>query len=49
LGIVGYLVGKLGPQNPLNQKESEVNPQELLPMETTENTEIEAVLESLLE
>jgi hypothetical protein len=33
------------PQNPLNQEESEVNPQEHLPMETTENTQIEAVSE----
>jgi hypothetical protein len=37
------------PQNPLNQEESEVNPQEHLPMETTENTQIEAVSEGLLD
>jgi hypothetical protein len=40
---------KLGPQNPLNQEESEVNPQEHLPMETTENIQIEAVSEGLLD
>jgi hypothetical protein len=30
-------------QNLLNQEESKVNPQEHLPMETSENTQIEAV------
>jgi hypothetical protein len=40
---------KLGPQNPLNQAELKVNPQEHLPMETTENTQIEAILEGLLD
>jgi hypothetical protein len=40
---------KLGPQNPLNQEESKDNPQKHLPMETTENTQIEAVLEGLLD
>jgi hypothetical protein len=39
----------LGPQNPLNQEESEVNAQEHLPMETTEITQIEAILEGLLD
>jgi hypothetical protein len=43
---LGY---KLGPQNPLNQEESKVNPQEHLPMETTENTQVEAVLEGLFD
>jgi hypothetical protein len=38
-----------GSQNPLNQEESEVNPQEYLPIETTKNTQIEAVLEGLLD
>jgi hypothetical protein len=38
-----------GPQNPINQEESEVNPQENLPMETTENTQIEAVWEGLFD
>jgi hypothetical protein len=37
------------PQNPLNQVESEVNPEEHLPMETTENTQIEVVLDGLLD
>jgi hypothetical protein len=47
--LVGYLGLKLGHQNPLNQEESEVNPQEHLPMETTKNTQIEAVSEGLLD
>jgi hypothetical protein len=38
----------LCPQNPLNQEELEVNPQEQFPMETTESTQIEAVSEGLL-
>jgi hypothetical protein len=33
----------------LNQEESEVNPQEHLPLETTENTQIEAVSEGLMD
>jgi hypothetical protein len=43
------LAKSLAPQNPLNQEESEVNPEEHLPMETTENTQIEVVLEGLLD
>jgi hypothetical protein len=34
---------------PLNQEELKVNPQEHLPMETTENSQIEAVSEGLLD
>jgi hypothetical protein len=54
LGIVGEphglpLARSSVPKNPLNQKESEVSPQEHLPLETTENTQIEAVLEGLLD
>jgi hypothetical protein len=39
----------LGPQNLLNQEESEVNPQEHLHMETTEITQIETVSEGWLD
>jgi hypothetical protein len=49
---LGYLVGypwlELGPQNPLNQEESKVNPQEHFPKKTTENTQTEAVSKGLL-
>jgi hypothetical protein len=53
LGVDGATCGlplarSLAPQNPLNQEESEVNPQEHLPMKTTKNTQIEAVSEGLL-
>jgi hypothetical protein len=33
----------------INQEESEVNPQEYLPMKTTEITQIEAISEGLLD
>jgi hypothetical protein len=46
---VGYPCNKLGPQNPLNQEESKVKSQEHLPMETTENIQIEDVSEGLLD
>jgi hypothetical protein len=46
---VAYTWLEARPQNPLNQEELKVNPQEHLPMETTENTQIEAVSEGLLD
>jgi hypothetical protein len=54
LGIVGEppglpLARRFVPKNPLNQEESKVNHQEHLPIETTKNTQIEAVSKGLLD